>query len=60
MIMNMTAMTSAMWISPPKVGKTNKPSNQRMKRIIPIINKIPIFFPPPVSKKILDLLPLYQ
>jgi hypothetical protein len=38
-------MTSATWISQPKVGKTKKPSNHKAKRIMPIINKIFIVTP---------------
>jgi len=36
----MTAITSAIWTSPPKAGKAIKPSSHKTSRIIPIINRI--------------------
>jgi len=40
--MRMTAMTSAIWISHPKPGIAIKPSSHKIKRIMPIVNKMPI------------------
>ena len=40
-IMRMTAIISAMWIRPPRL-KAKNPRSHKIKRIIPIINNIPI------------------
>jgi hypothetical protein len=38
--MRMTAITSAIWTSPPKAGKAIKPSSHKTNRIMPIVNKM--------------------
>jgi hypothetical protein len=40
----MTAITRAKWTSKPRL-KTKNPSSYKIKRIIPIINKIPMLPP---------------
>ena len=45
MIISMTPITSAMWISPPKALKANNPNNHKTKRIMPIVNKMDMLPP---------------